>query len=177
MTRKTPAQMDREIAEAMEASGRNRYMLVDNQTGKDMRIAHDFEVKLIQSKRGGVAMLELGGGWNVPVKHFEVRLRDLKAPKGPARKDVRLSPGTTIRSRSYRIGEVDMGRLYYIGEESFRTLEAALKRSREYAKQRRVAKRNEVIVETQQLAKSGVVYGSKHVLHSVIDGDILEGDY
>lgn len=95
MVKKKPAQLDREIAEAVPeyypkyagtTSKRpmppgithgsqwpkdHRFMLVDDKTGKDMRRAHDFEVDEIQASRHGVKALELRGGI------YSVRLRDL----------------------------------------------------------------------------------------------------
>lgn len=165
---KSPAQMDREIAEALAESGHGRYMLVDNRTGKDMRIAHDFEVKLIQSKRYGVGILELGGGYGVPVKLYEVRLRDTQAPRkkvGP----VPGSPDTTIKSRLFYLGSIDMGRIYR-DERSYRRLEDALAD----VKPRGWPRRNGVIVEMQQVARQGGVYGARQVLHSILDGQILD---
>jgi hypothetical protein len=167
---KTPKELDDEIAEylAKAAPDAGRYMLVDNRTGKDMRIAHDFEVKQIQSKRHGIAVLELGGGWNTPAKLYEVRLRDTKAPKvktGP----VPGRPGDTVKSRRFYLGEIDAGRLY-VDERSYRTLEQALAD----VKTRGWRRHNSVIVETQQLVHAGVNYGSRNVLHSIIDGQILD---
>jgi hypothetical protein len=167
---KTPKELDDEIAEylAEAAPDAGRYMLVDNRTGKDMRIAHDFEVKQIQSKWHGIATLELGGGWNTPAKLYEVRLRDTRAPKvktGP----VPGRPGDTVKSRRFYLGEIDGGRLY-VDERSYRTLEQALAD----AKLRGWRRHNSVIVETQQLVHAGVNYGSRNVLHSIIDGQILD---
>jgi hypothetical protein len=169
---KTPKELDDEIAEylAKTAPDAGRYMLVDNRTGKDMRIAHDFEVKQIQSKRHGIAMLELGGGWNAPAKLYEVRLRDTKAPKvktGP----VPDSPGVSVKSRFFYLGNIDGGKLY-VDEtrRSYRTLEQALAD----VKPRGWRRHNSVIVETQQLVHAGVNYGSRNVLHSIIDGQILD---
>ena len=171
--KKSPAQLDREINEALEASGARRYMLVDNKTGKDMRVAHDFEVKEIQSKRHGVAILRLGGGWiagqDTPAKLYEVRLRDTKAPKkktGP----VPDEPGTTIKSRLFYLGEIDLGKLYVDDHRSYRTLEQALAD----VKPRGWRRHNSVIVETQQLVRHGVNYGARNVLHSIRDGQILD---
>lgn len=82
-TKKSPAQLDREIAEALRASPPagttyasqwpkdRRFMLVDDKTGKDMRRALDFEVDQIQASRHGTKALELRGGV------YSVRLRDL----------------------------------------------------------------------------------------------------
>jgi hypothetical protein len=163
------AQLDRESADAREtALGAGRYMLVDNRTGKDMRIAHDFEVTQIQSKRHGIAMLELGGGWNTPAKLYEVRLRDTKAPKvktGP----LPGRPGISVKSRLFYLGEVAGGKLY-VDERSYRTLEQALAD----VKPRGWRRHNSVIVEQQQLVRAGVNYGSRNVLHSIIDGQILD---
>lgn len=82
MTKKSAAQLNREIAEALQLRPAGttygsqwpkdrRYMLVDDKTGKDMRRAHDFEVDQIQASRHGVKALELRGGV------YSVRLRDL----------------------------------------------------------------------------------------------------
>jgi hypothetical protein len=170
---KTSKQLDDEIAEFLADAEETtpdagRYMLVDNRTGKDMRIAHDFEVKQIQSKRHGIAILELGGGWNTPAKLYEVRLRDTKARKvktGP----VPGRPGDSIKSRLFYFGEIADGKLY-VDERSYRTLEQALADVRPRGWRRR----NSVIVETQQLVRAGVNYGSRNVLHSIIDGQILD---
>lgn len=156
---KTPQQLDAEIAEYLAETDAGRYMLVDNRTGKDMRIAHDFEVQLIQSKRHGIAILELGGGWNTPAKLYEVRLRDTKARKvkvGP----VPGSPADRVKSRSFRLGEINGGKLN-IDDRSYRTLEQALADVRPRGWRRN----NGVIVESQQLARAGVVIGLRHVLH------------
>ena len=173
VTKRSRAQLKREINDELISSGNAKYMLVDNRTGKDMRVAHDFEVKQIQGKRGGVGILELGGGWNTPAKHYEVRLRDLNAPKGRgrARGDIRIPEGTTIKARHFYLGTIDGGKLHYdTGRESFRTLDAALKRAKAYRRGP-----GAVIIEDLDLAKAGVVYGRRSILHSVIDGDILEG--
>ena len=96
MSRKKPAQLDREIAEAVpeyypryagttskspwpppgitygsQWPKDRRYMLVDDKTGRDLRRAHDFEVDQIQASRYGVKAIELRGGT------YSVRLRDL----------------------------------------------------------------------------------------------------
>lgn len=95
MAKKTSAQLDREIADALGPSSPyvgitskrpwpppgttygsqwpkdRRYMLVDDKTGKDMRRAHDFEVDQIHASRHGVVGLPLRGGT------YSVRLRDL----------------------------------------------------------------------------------------------------
>jgi hypothetical protein len=170
--KKTSAQLDRELADAQETPlGADRYMLVDNRTGKDMRIAHDFEVEQIQSKRHGIAMLELGGGWNVPAKLYEVRLRDTNAPKvktGP----LPGRPGISVKSRRFYFGEIAAGKLY-VDERSYRTLEQALAD----VKPRGWRRHNSVIVENQQLVRAGVTYGSRNVLHSIIDGQILDDPF
>lgn len=95
MAKKTPTQLDRDIAEVLGSSSSfagitskrpwpppgvtygsqwpkdRRYMLVDDKTGKDMRRAHDFEVDQIQASRYGIKALDLRGGV------YSVRLRDL----------------------------------------------------------------------------------------------------
>jgi hypothetical protein len=167
---KSHAQIDREINAALEASGHGRYMLVDNTTGKDMRLAEPFEVADIQRNRYGIGHLKLGGGYGTKEKTFEVRLRDAKGPKKPS-KNPTLSEGTTIKSRSFRIGEFEGGRLYlWTQYGEFSTLDKALKHAKALGWKRR---RGGVIVEDQQLVRQGGVYGSKQVLHSMIDGKIL----
>ncbi len=171
---KTPAQLDREIADALEPTpGADRYMLVDNRTGKDMRIAHDFEVQQIQSKRHGIGMLELGGGWNTPAKLYEVRLRDTKAPKvktGP----VPDTPGVSVKSRFFYLGNIADGKLYIEeSRRSYRTIEQPLAD----VKRRGWRRHNSVIVEQQQLVRAGVNYGVCDVLHSIIDGQILDDGF
>lgn len=173
--KKSPAQMDREINEALQASGAGRYMLVNNQTGKDMRPALDFEVKDLQRRRHGIGMLELGGVGTKP-KVYEVRLRDLQAPKKEQReghKNIQLSPGVTIRARRFILGNIEPGTgNLYLDEtrRSFKTYEKA----KEFFRTSGWRRPNTVIVEEQDLAKQGMVYGMRHVLHSVIDGEILE---
>jgi len=164
-------QLDKEIAEWLAEA--DRYMLVDNWTGKDMRIAHDFEVKQIQSKPYGIAMLELGGGWKTPAKLYEVRLRDTKAPKvktGP----VPDPPGVSVKSRYFYLGNILSGKLY-VDEtrESYRTLEQAL----EGAKRRGWRRHHSVIVEEQELVRPGRNNGVRDVLHSIVDGKILDDRY
>ncbi len=178
MAKKTSKQLNDEIAEwladAQETTpGSGRYMLVDNRTGKDMRIAHDFEVQQIQSKRHGIGMLELGGGWNTPAKLYEVRLRDTKAPKvktGP----VPDTPGVSVKSRFFYLGNIAGGKLY-VDEtrRSYRTLEQALGD----VKRRGWRRHNSVIVEQQQLVRAGVNYGVRDVLHSILDGQILDDGF
>lgn len=170
---KSPAQLDREINESLRASGAGRYVLVNNQTGKDMRPALDFEVKELQKKRFGIGMLELGGVGMTP-KLYEVRLRDLDAPSKEQRKgkkDIQLPEGTTVKARRFYVGNIDGDKLYYDElRRSFRTIEQA----KEYARTSGWRRPNSVIIEDQDVAKGGKIYGSRQVLHSMIDGAILE---
>lgn len=159
------------VASTANPSERDRYMLVDNRTGKDMRLAHDIEIAEIRRHRSGVAMIQLGGGWNVPAKLYEVRLRDTRAPKTSRAKPgpVPGSPEVTVKSRLYYFGEFTGGKLYQ-DERSYRTLEAALAD----VKPRGWRRSNSVIVEQQQVAKGGVIFGLRSVLHSMLDGQILD---
>ena len=93
--KKTPAQMDREIAELLAASSAGRYMLGDTATGKDMREAHAFEVEQLQ-RNGGTGTLELGGGWNKLVRAYRVKLRLLNVhqPTRAQRHDPKLPAQT-----------------------------------------------------------------------------------
>jgi hypothetical protein len=92
---KTGKQLDREIAEALHASPPQgmthgaqwpkdrRYMLVDADTDKPMRRAHDFAVDQIHASRHGIIALALRGGtYRVklrdPDEKFAVMDRDLK---------------------------------------------------------------------------------------------------
>lgn len=154
---KSKRQLDAEI---------ESYMLVDNRTGKDMRPAYDFEVADLIRRPRTVGMLELG---NQKAKLYEVRLRNMKAPKR-ASGNPTLPDGVTIRSRSFSLGTLDGGKLYHSLEYgSWKALEPALAK----AKALRWRNAGGVIIEDQQLAKQGTIYGSRQILHSIIDGQIL----
>lgn len=163
---KTAKQIEEEIAEYLKT--KDRYMLVDNRTGRDMRPAQDFEVKHIQSQRYGVAILQLGGGWKSPVTAYEVRLRDTSPPRA----DTGPPPGLSVKSRLFYLAEIDLGKLHR-DERSYRTLEEALAD----VKVRGWRRHNSVIVEQQQLVHAGAYYGSHKVLHSIIDGHVLDDSF
>ncbi len=72
--RRTHAEIDADIER--ERNKTARYMLVNADTGEDMREAQEFEVKVIQHN-GGQATFRLGGGWKNPEKNYRVKLRML----------------------------------------------------------------------------------------------------
>jgi len=173
--RKTSEQLEDEIAELVESEVEpeaGRYMLVDNWTSEDMRPAHDFEVKQIQRKQHGIAMLELGGMGNTPARLYEVRLRDTKAPKvkmGP----IPGKPGASVKSRRFYLGALVGGMLYIEHQRSYRTLEQALAD----VKPREWDRYNSVVVDLQEVVGASGSGELRYVLHSIIDGQILDHDY
>lgn len=95
---KSRAQLDREIEEALNQ--RARYMLVEADTGKDMREAHEFEIKQIQggtSKRHpkGHAVLMLGNTRSKPYS-VTLRLLNVHQPTRRDRRDPTLPKGETF---------------------------------------------------------------------------------
>lgn len=102
MPRKTNTQIDREVEAALNK--RARYMLVNAETGKDMREAHEIEIKEIQQNRSrkypeGRAMIELGGGPGSGTRPrlYEVTLRllGMHQPTRMQRHDPVLPKGET----------------------------------------------------------------------------------
>lgn len=61
-------------AELKRRRDARQYVLVDDDTGRDMRRAHDFEVDEIRASRHGTKLMELGN----PSRAHRVRLRDTK---------------------------------------------------------------------------------------------------
>src|SRR5258706_11630929 len=103
MPRKTHAKIDREIEAALNT--RARYMLVNVETGKDMREAHEIEIKEIQQNRSrkypeGRAAIELGGGPGSGTRPrvYEVTLRmiGVHQPTRAQRHDPKLPPETYV---------------------------------------------------------------------------------
>jgi hypothetical protein len=101
--RRTNAQMDRDIEIALNKNA--RYMLVDADTGKDMREAHDIEIKQIQKNRSrkypeGIDAIELGGGPGSGTRPrvFQVTLRmlNMHQPTRAQRRDPTLPKGETF---------------------------------------------------------------------------------
>jgi len=78
-------------------------------------------------------------------------------------------PGVRVTSRHFYFGEIVANKLY-IDERSYPTLEQALAD----VKPRGWPVRNGVIAETQQLASAAGILGARRVLHSIIDGQILD---
>lgn len=98
--------------------------------------------------------------------------------KSPAQLDREIAQATgyhpagvhkpTVKAREYRLGEIIGGKLH-AGVHPFDTLERALR----YVREHKVRRVGGVIIETQDLAIGGKIFGSRTVLRSPIDGRIL----